>query len=229
MKTDFLSPRLKVIADFADGAKTVADIGCDHGKISIYLAGQGAYVHAVDISEPSLDKTRKLAKAESVEKNISFYCDDGLESIQHIKLDSAIIAGMGHRMISTILENNIQTVKNIGSLILQPMDSVIEMRLYLCSSGYTILDEKLVWDDGRLYTVIKASYVGNQILSEKEMLLGPKIIENNDKLLNDLIDKEIKKRETKLIGLNKAQNKDNKLIDKTKKELNIIRGERKRK
>lgn len=225
MKTYSLSPRLEVLADFAQNAKTIADIGCDHGKISIYLAQHDTYVHAVDISEPSLDKARKLAKAEGVEENIKFYCDDGFGSIQDIKLDAAIIAGMGHRMISSILENNIQTVKNIGSLILQPMDSVIEMREFLCNGGYTILDEKLVWDDGRLYTVIKASHTGSQTLTTRELLIGPKIIENEDKLLNDLKKKEIKKRETIIAGLKKAHNKNIELIDKTKEELNILRGE----
>lgn len=158
MRTYSLSPRLKVIADFAIDAKNAADIGCDHGKISIYLANQGANVHAVDISLPSLKKAKKLAAIEGVEDNIKFYCDDGLQSIQNVKLDAVIIAGMGHRMIKNILDNNIECVKKIDALILQPMDSVIELRAALCSNGFIILNEKLVWDEGRLYTVIKAKY-----------------------------------------------------------------------
>lgn len=225
MRTYSLSPRLHVIAEFALDAKNVADIGCDHGKISIYLANQGANVHAVDISQPSLEKAKKLAAIEGVEDNIKFYCDDGLQSIQNVKLDAVIIAGMGHRMIKSILDNNIESVKKISALILQPMDSVVEMRASLCSNGYTILNEKLVWDEGRLYTVIKAKYIKNQSLTLKELLLGPKIIENNDELLNDLIEKEINKRETILSGLSKAQNKNTKLIDKVKNELKILRGE----
>ncbi len=221
MRTYSLSPRLKVIADFAIDAKNVADIGCDHGKISIYLANQGAHVHAVDISQPSLKKAKKLAAIEGVEDNIKFYCDDGLQSIQNVKLDAVIIAGMGHRMIKNILDNNIESVKKIDARMLQHMDSVSE----LCCNGYTILNEKLVWDEGRLYTVIKAKYKKNQSLTLKELLLGPKIIENSDELLGDLINKEIKKRETILAGLNKAQNKDITLIDKVKNELKTLRGE----
>ena len=47
-------------------------------------------------------------KIENVENWISFYCDDGLESIKYIQLDTAIIAGMGWRTITSILDKNIQ-------------------------------------------------------------------------------------------------------------------------
>lgn len=226
MKTYTLSPRLKAIADFAKGKETVADIGCDHGKISVYLAQNGAYVHAVDISRPSLQKAKALAKAENAEDRMSFYCDNGLESIKHIRLDGAIIAGMGWRTIGSILTDNIDCVKAIDTLILQPMDSVIELRSFICSHGFNITDERLVWDEGRLYTVLTAKYICNQKLSLLEHILGPKIIKNNDVLLIDLIEKELKKCKMKLHGLKKAQNKDKELIRQIEKEILILKEEK---
>ena len=220
-----LSPRLKVIADFAENHNVVADIGCDHGKVSVYIAKKGAEVHAVDISEPSLQKARELAEVEKVGDRISFYFDDGLESINDIHIDALIIAGMGWRTMGNILEKNIECVKKIRTLILQPMDSVTELRNYICNNGFNVLDEKLAWDDGRLYTVLKARYMVNQKLSLAELILGPSIIKNNDILLNDLIAKECKKREIILHGLLKAKKQNGKQIRMTKKEIKAIKGE----
>jgi len=228
MKSYTLSPRLTVIADFAKDKKTIADIGCDHGKISVYLAEKGSYVHAVDISKPSLQKARDLAKIEGVGNKISFYCDDGLNSIKHIKLDAVIIAGMGWRMISSILDKNQECIKSIDTLVLQPMDSVIDLRKYICSNNYTINDEKLIWDDGRLYTVLVAQYKRNQGLSLLQQLLGPKILENKDVLINDLIEKELRKRNQILLGLNKAKSKNRSQICQIKKEIEMLETEYKR-
>lgn len=223
MKSCTLTPRLKLIVEFASDNSIVADIGCDHGKVSVALAKNDVIVHAVDISKPSLQKARDLAKIEGVQDSISFHCDDGLNSIINAHLDAVIIAGMGWRMIKSILENNIEGVKKIGNLILQPMDSVIEMREYLYEYNYEIIDEKLVWDDKRLYTVIKVRYGKGKDLNLTELLLGPKIIQNNDVLLGDLVDKELKKRKKILKGLKKANTADNNHISKIEEEINLLK------
>lgn len=218
-----LSPRMQVITGFAEKAKIVADIGCDHGKISVELAKGGAHVYAVDISQPSLQKARELAKAEKVEQSIEFYCANGLDDIKHIQLDAIIIAGMGWRMIGEILDNNIECVKNAKKLILQPMDNVIELRRYLCSSNYKIMDEKLVIDEGRLYTVICTEHGKHSRLSRNQLLLGPKVIENNDSLIPELAKRELKKKKIKLAGLLMATKHDKKMIRRTKKDIKILR------
>lgn len=223
MKTYSLTPRMQVIADFVQGKKIVADIGCDHGKISIYLAQNGAYVHAVDISAPSLKKAKVLAKVENVLDRLSFYCDDGLDSIRDEKLDAVIIAGMGWRLIGSILDRNIELAKKIDTIILQPMDSAVELRKYMGDNNYEIVDEKLVWDDGRLYTVFAVRYGKSEELSLRQALLGPRIIENEDELIDDLIKKQLNKRAKILSGLNKAKDKNLKLIEKVEQEISELK------
>lgn len=220
-----LKPRLKVIADFAKGEKVIADIGCDHGKISVYLAKTGVYVHAVDISEASLNKARLLAAEYDVKDKISFYCSDGINQISNIEHDAIIIAGMGWRTIGNILLNNIDCVKKKKKIILQPMDSAIEMRKFIFKNDFSILDESLVWDEGRLYTVIVAVYKASKKLSLREEILGPMIIQNNDALLQDKIKEELILRKNKLKGLNKARIKDEEEIRKVEEEIKAINEE----
>ena len=219
-----LTPRLEVITEFAKGCKNAADIGCDHGKVSVHLAKQGARVYAVDISAPSLEKARKLAQNEGVQEKIDFYCSDGLENITDKNVDCIIIAGMGWRTIAAIIENNYEFVKKIDRLIIQPMDSVPELRIYLIDNSFEITNEKLVWDDGRLYTVIAAKHGKPKKLKQAEIILGPKIIKKNDILLEDLIKKELKKRKDVLIGLKKTNINRRMRIAQIKKEIRAIKG-----
>ena len=54
--------RLRSIIDEINNAHTLADIGCDHGKVSVMclLEKRAQHVIACDISAPSLQKAEKL-------------------------------------------------------------------------------------------------------------------------------------------------------------------------
>ena len=58
-----LRPRLQAAADMINGSHRAADIGCDHGRLSVALLQQGRAdrVIASDISAPSLQKATELA------------------------------------------------------------------------------------------------------------------------------------------------------------------------
>ncbi|MBN2878092.1 MAG: SAM-dependent methyltransferase [Clostridia bacterium] len=198
----------------AKNKKACADIGCDHGKIAVSLALDGGFVYAVDISEPSLEKAKLLAEQENVSGQMAFYCDSGLKSIKDINLDVAIIAGMGWRTIKSILEANKEYLQNIGSFILQPMDSVFELRGYIEQSGYKITDERLAKEDNRYYSIIEMKTIGGGPLTIQEKILGPVILAKKDPLLDEYAKKEIEKREDILKAI-KSSSKDN--SDKIKK------------
>ena len=57
-----LCKRLQAVLELTPRGEPVADIGCDHGRLACALLQRGApWVTAVDISEPSLEKARRLA------------------------------------------------------------------------------------------------------------------------------------------------------------------------
>jgi len=222
MSEIILTPRLQAIAKMAKNKKVCADIGCDHGKIAVSLALQGAFVHAVDISKPSLEKTKILAEQENVSDQMAFYCDSGLESIKGIDLDVAIIAGMGWRTIKSILEANKQYLQNIGAFILQPMDSVFELREYIEEAGYKITDERLTKEDYRYYSIMEVNTQGGRPLTDQEKILGPVILAKKDPLLNEYAKKEIEKRKDILKAIKSSSKDNSEKIKKIEYEIKLL-------
>ena len=57
-----LDERLRCALEMLQGAEAVADIGCDHGKLTAALLLEGGCERVVagDISPECLDKTRRL-------------------------------------------------------------------------------------------------------------------------------------------------------------------------
>ncbi len=217
-----LTPRLQAIAKMAQNKKVCADIGCDHGKIAVHLAKNGTFVHAVDISEPSLEKARVLAEQENVADRMAFYCDSGLQSIKAIKLDAAIIAGMGWRTIKSILEANKPYLQNIDIFILQPMDSVFELREYIEEAGYKITDERLAKEGKRYYAIMEVSAKGGSLMTLREKILGPVILKKKDTLLSEYAEKEKEKR-IEILNAIKSSSKDNsEILEKIEFEIELL-------
>ncbi len=153
-----LSPRLEAIAEMLSGVDEAADIGCDHGRLSVALVQRGLVrrVKASDISEVSLNKARRLAKICGVASHMRFETADGLEFLTPGEADGIIMAGMGGELIARMLENGGATARGAKRLVLQPMRGEEELRRYLNQNNYDILDERLVLDSGRIYQIICA-------------------------------------------------------------------------
>ena len=132
------------------GYSVIADIGCDHGILSTFLAQNGAkWVYACDISESSLKKARERAEQLKI-KNISFCVSDGFKSLD-AKIDAAVISGIGGEVISKIISFGAPDV-----LVLQPMKDTDILFETLYTSGYEVKKEEIVFDGGRYYEVILA-------------------------------------------------------------------------
>ena len=81
-----------------------ADIGCDHGKLSAWLAGSGCcpLVFACDLREGPLQKAR-MTCAPWADK-IQFRLGSGLSVLQPGEATEIIIAGMGAETVLEILD-----------------------------------------------------------------------------------------------------------------------------
>lgn len=62
-------PCLQYVADFFGdiNAKTLLNLGCGTGPLSVYFARSGALSYSCDISSQSIEMAKKIAKANSVE------------------------------------------------------------------------------------------------------------------------------------------------------------------
>ena len=163
-----LSKRLQKIADFVPKGSAVCDIGTDHGYIPVYLVKENisSKVIGTDISKGSLDKIIDLVEKEKLQDLIDIRLGDGLYILSPNEVNTLIIAGMGGILISEILENSKEVSKTIENFILQPMVGVEELRRYLIGNNFKIIDEELVFEDGKYYEIIFAKE-GHQVIDKE--------------------------------------------------------------
>jgi len=190
-----LTDRLLKIASLVTKGKKIADIGTDHGYIPVYLLNKGHVDFAIlaDVNKGPLENARREVRHNNLTDKVDLRLGSGIEVLNENEVDEVIIAGMGGILISELLEAKKSVAHSLDKLILQPMQAQDELRKYLLNNGYEILDEVLVKEDFRIYEIIVAKYTGKNTNVEDEIYyeVGKKLIENNDTLLNELIDKKI--------------------------------------
>jgi tRNA (adenine22-N1)-methyltransferase len=160
MKNMELSIRLKAIASMIEECDSVVDVGTDHGYIPIYLVKNGLIKNAVasDINRGPVEKAKGNVISNDVSTQISCRLGSGLATINKGEVQVAIVAGMGGNLIRDILEADLDVVKELKYMILQPVQNAEVLREYLYSTGYDIIDEEICIDDGKFYEIIKAKY-----------------------------------------------------------------------
>jgi tRNA (adenine22-N1)-methyltransferase len=185
-----LSPRLAAVAGLAAGGCVVADVGCDHGKLAVWLATNGApYVIALDSSAKSLSKAVRLVKEMGLEHTVQLRVSDGLRKLSPGEAEIIAIAGLGGPTICSILEKGYAAASSAMRLVLQPMNAVGEVRRWLYDNGFHIVEEQLAEDDGRIYQVFAAEpgSEGRPPLSLFDLEVGRLLMESRHPLLRKLL------------------------------------------
>ncbi len=151
--TPKLTERTEGIVSLVPKCGCVADIGCDHGYVSIALLQREIAEKAVacDIKEgPLKHAVSNIAKA-GLEKSIDIRLAAGLEGLTPGEADACVIAGMGARTIMEILGNSPEIVEKTKYFILQPQSEIPEMRRYLRENGFTLLRNKMMREGEKYY------------------------------------------------------------------------------
>ena len=182
-----------------------ADIGCDHGYLSEYMAGRAKFVLASDISKNSLDKAKERCGKLP---NVHFFAGNGFEPLPQTP-DAAVIAGMGGDEIAKI----ILSPKAKCRLVMQPMRDSSLLYKTLVENGFYIDKVCAVEDDGRIYEIISA-YPGNDLPFEYELPPLNRLIIDGDavKLLRF-------KKKIMLSALEQAENAKTSRGEKRVKEI----------
>lgn len=194
-----LSPRLKAIANLVPRCRSAADIGTDHGYVPLHLVKTGKieYAIAADISPGSLNKAEELIHQHRMEDCMEARLGSGLSVLKPGEADTIIIAGMGGLLICDILEQGKAVAEKASTLILQPMVAQEELRRWLVSNNYCIVEEDLVREDNRIYEIIVAVPCPDPVKPERDIYydIGWKLIESKHPLLEDFIEKKIRSLE----------------------------------
>lgn len=154
-----LSPRLQACAAFVNKGDRIADIGCDHGYLSLFLLQNGIASTAIaaDVNEMPLQSARLNAAKYGCEDKIAFYLSDGVQNIPR-DFDTMICAGMGADTIISILAAAPWLKKCSYKLILQCQSKTPVLRRFLSDNGWYITEEQVLRDGRFLYTVMNVFY-----------------------------------------------------------------------
>ena len=157
-KIKLLSARLQMLADMVTPGNRVADVGCDHGFLSIYLvqAGISPSVIAMDVRKGPLAAAGEHIRESKLGGYIETRLSDGLAALEPEEVDTVICAGMGGRLMERILREGSAKAVALKELILQPQSEIPEFRLFLRKTGYEITDESIVYDGGKYYFAMRA-------------------------------------------------------------------------
>ncbi|MBQ2803632.1 MAG: SAM-dependent methyltransferase [Lachnospiraceae bacterium] len=169
MKEVVLSKRLQALADMVTPGRCVVDVGCDHGFVSIYLIQKkiSPRVLAMDVREGPLSRAREHIKEYGLERYIETRLSDGLREYQEGEVQGLICAGMGGRLMTRILTESRKKARELSELILQPQSELSVFRSFLRREGYILIDENIVFEEGKYYFLMKVAYQGEAVAQKQ--------------------------------------------------------------
>lgn len=173
-----LSNRLQAIVNFVTPGNRVADVGCDHGFVSIYLFREkiAPKVYAMDLRPGPLARAKEHIESYGYDHYIETRLSDGITALEKGEAETLICAGMGGRLMAKILSDGYEKVMEIKELILQPQSDLAFFREYLRTHKLIIIAEDMVKEDGKFYPMMKvvpASFAKNEGLGGETEICIP--------------------------------------------------------
>ena len=210
-----LSQRLQAVADLAEDAGVVADVGTDHGYIPLFLiaCGKAQRAIAMDINEGPLQRAREHIRQYNQQERIETRLSDGLSKLRPGEAQTIVIAGMGGALMKRILTEGEATAHAADCLVLQPQSELPMFRRFLVEYGYRILREDMVYEDGKFYSMMAVKWtesdVGDnlQAMTEADFKYGPVLRARKHPVLRKYLlrQKEQKQKILERLGKNARQ------------------------
>lgn len=165
-----LDARLKTVLSLVPRCEVAADIGADHGRLSLHLLHRDICREVIvsDISEASLQKARKLLAFHKLSDRARFVAADGFHAL-NVPVGAVVVTGLGGDSIADMLREGWRVGE--ARLILSAQTKTPLLRGALNEQGFAITGEHVLRSAGRYYTVIEAQR-GSQALSEAQRYTG---------------------------------------------------------
>lgn len=189
-----IDSRIKTVMNFVREDSRVADIGADHGYLSIELIKSGR-TSSVIATEKNRGPFEALKKNISGVANIEARLGDGLQVLTAGEVDTICIAGMGGALIAKILNDSPEVVKSARQLIIQPMNCAKKIRDWLTENNWSIADEDLAESAGIIYEIICAEKNPSEKIFKRE----------SSPLLKKFLAQRLEKLQRVLAEMNKSE------------------------
>ena len=165
-----LDARLQTAADLVRPGQAVADIGCDHGKLTAVLAASGKFpkVIGADLRPGPLAKAQATMEKAGLTDKVELRLGDGLTVLRSGEVGTAVIAGVSAQTTIDILTAAPWVCQKDGPrLVLVPATKHPVLRAWLYQNGFSLVRDIPVQAAGRWYTVIAAEYTGVTVPQEE--------------------------------------------------------------
>lgn len=182
-----ISKRLEAISSLIPINSNVLDIGCDHGLLDIYLYQKkiSSNIIAADVNSNALSNAKENIKKYKLDKIITTRLGDGLDVLNDSdNTNTLVIAGMGAHTVMRILLNGLDKLKKINTIIIQSNTKLEFLRHEMSRLNYKIVDEELVCEASKYYTIIKYEK-GHARYNKKELYFGPILMKKNSSLFKE--------------------------------------------
>lgn len=221
-----LSNRLLACCGFIKPGDRVADVGCDHGYLGIYLLKQGiaSSVIASDVNQGPLQAALRNAHKFGVQEHISFYLSDGVRNIPR-DFDCMVCAGMGADTIISILENSRWLEEKRYRLILQCQSKRSELRQWLHDNGYRICRETLAKDRKFVYSIMEVVFDPGHKIEAWEIYISSQLLQDNSPLLGEYYDRVVNGVRLTLDGLRRVQSDQIPIYENILRDLTALEGQ----
>ena len=170
-----ISKRLELVASFVPQGSILLDVGSDHAYLPIELVERGQIEAAIagEVVVGPYQSAVKNVEAHGLEEKIQVRLANGLAAFEEADQVSVItIAGMGGRLIATILGEGLDKLASVERLILQPNNREDDLRIWLQGNGFRIVAESILEEAGKFYEILVVE-AGQMKLSASDVRFGP--------------------------------------------------------
>lgn len=211
-----LSQRLQAVADLVGETGVVADVGTDHGYIPVFLVSSGKAKRAIamDVNEGPLARAKEHIRQSGLEAQIEARLSDGLAALQPKEAQAIVIAGMGGALMARILADGRKVARTAKRLVLQPQSELYFFRRFLLEDGYRIVEEDMVYEDGKFYSMMAVETVSPGIqanmgeMTDTELAYGPLLLAGNHPVLKQYLLRQREQKQKILENLRKNARQD---------------------
>ena len=197
-----LSERLMMSIGMIPKGKVVADVGCDHARVAIWLVKNGIAprVIATDLRTGPLSHADANIAYFHCEDKIETRLSDGLMNLRPSEAEVILIAGMGGGLTVHILSEGLDRIRLASDLVLQPQSERGAVRRFLLEHAFSIVEERCCVEDGKFYNSIHA--VNRSLQREKttdsefleeEYEFGRYLLQEKNPVLLDYLKNEYRK------------------------------------
>ena len=202
-----LSSRLLACCDFVHPGDRVADVGCDHGYLSIHLLKNhiASSVIASDVAEGPLSSAKANAEKFGLTDKITFCLSDGLKNLPR-DFDCMVCAGMGADTMMSIIHHASHWLKDPKyRLILQCQSKRPELRQWLYDEGFRINRETLAKDGKFVYSIMEVVFDPGHGITPAETYITPQLLEDNHPLLPEYYERVLYGMELTVKGMRHSE------------------------